>query len=530
MLRECEKGSTREACQVFRPSGNRTQDSGNQSDQSVATKGVLDKLARSEEMINTLRNENHMLKNDLREAKRVLELETGEKIDNINLWLKSLIMERGGGSDRRGNSVGGGWRGRQQQISLLKSKVKSLESRLNSLSPSRFPVFFGPSENTDIAGVNQTSGATTLGIGTASGSQDLFVVPSGFTEPPFTQRHSAKEKNKMVMMLEQENEKLRKDVELFKTKYAKTKARENNLSTEVREFKKKMETLLDKGQHDDELITALADNNKQLKESVKREQEMRSKLEQDVRKETESLTSSLTQKKNEAEKLEKILFQKDDEIRELQKLLKNVQSSSTLPQESTFSSEPVNETKAVSIGKAGNTDGANTTKEITLLQVERDGLRKLVESMNERVDLLLEENCKLKNELSILENAKSSKGTAYWRLARHTRSDGLKETEPNEKSHVGQTKMSGNHSVNMDHLLNRQFLIDVLSKSALSATSANIVSKQINVLQCALSDTLKENETLKELLDKLRSLRREDFNLLSEIVRQLRAVSEDEKV
>lgn len=103
------------------------------------------------------------------------------------------------------------------------------------------------------------------------------------------------------------------------------------------------------------------------------------------------------------------------------------------------------------------------------------------------------------------------------------------ETErgPDEKRNSASKKRN---KIELERLLNRQFLIDTLSKCSLNAASANTVSKQMGMLQSALSSSYKEIESLRELREKLRSVRREDFNLLSEIVRQLRVASENDEL
>lgn len=294
VIRESRKptnvGSTQSLRLSINPTGG---EPGNFDQQNLSTKGTLEKLARSEEIIKTLRNENHTLKSDLREAKRVLELETGEKIDNINLWLRTILAERGGSSDRRGRSSGG-WRGRQQQISLLRFKVKSLESRLNSLSPLPFHLNTNRNDELEDVYTMRKSGATTLGI-------ESIFAESDF-ELPFNQRQIATDKSK-ITVLEKEITRLNDEIQSSKSRFAKTKARENSLSVEMQELKKKMAQLLEKGKHDDELITAMIDSNQKLQDTVKRKQDEIEQLQQKLRSETEKLVSSSLQKSSELEKL-----------------------------------------------------------------------------------------------------------------------------------------------------------------------------------------------------------------------------------
>ncbi|THD21883.1 hypothetical protein D915_007432 [Fasciola hepatica] len=520
MVRESRMEANRELSQPLRLSTNRAVDTARQIEQNTSTKGTLAKLAKSEEIIKILRNENHTLKHDLREAKRVLELETGEKIENINLWLKTLILERGSGSERRGRSMGG-WRGRQQQISLLRSKVKSLESRLNSMSPLRLHVSAERIDDLDTVDTDQKSGATTLGIESIFGESNL--------ELPLTQRQSVTDKNK-ITLLEQEITKLNSDLQSYKNKFAKAKARENSLSVETQEMKKKMIKLFEKGKHDDELVSAMMETNQKLQDNLRQQQEEAIKSEQHLRNETEKLMSTLAQKKNELEKLEKILFQKDDEIRDLENAVRNLPNASNCAQVSNSQSEIMNG------GLGANTEKTliveerdKLEKQITLLEIERDGLRKLVETVNGRVDSLVQENADLKYELSLRNSEKSSSKISNARSFNHDESKRTKATESELEEKCDRVSKKPN-KIEIERLLSRQFLIDTLSKCALSAASANTVSKQIGILQSALTDSYGEIERLRELGEKLRSIRREDFNLLSEIVQQLRVASENDKV
>lgn len=524
VIRDSRKLTNVDSTQSLRLSINQTGgESGNSEQQNLSTKGTLEKLARSEEIIKTLRNENHTLKSDLREAKRVLELETGEKIDNINLWLRTLLAERGGSSDRRGRS-GGGWRGRQQQISLLRSKVKSLESRLNSLSPLPFHLNTNRNDELESVYTARKSGATTLGI-------ESIFAESDF-ELPLTQKQSATDRSK-IAVLEKEITKLNDEIQTSKSRFAKAKARENSLSVEMQELKKKMVQLLEKGKHDDELITAMIDSNQKLQDTVKQKQEEIEQLQQNFRSETEKLISSSLQKGSELEKLKKILFQKDDEIRELENMIRDNQSVSSCTEGQKSMSNTTTSQGGLCEDKSLDEATQKLKKQTRLTQIECDGMKKLVESLNDRVDLLLQENANLKYELS-LKNSEDFAQLSNQHLSNHEQNKRgtvitktTTETGPDEKRNCASKKRN---KTELERLLNRQFLVDTLSKCSLNAASANTVSKQMGLLQSALSDSYKEIESLRELREKLRSVRREDFNLLSEIVRQLRVASENDEL
>eukprot|EP00899_Mesostigma_viride_P011534 jgi/Mesvir1/20381/Mv12288-RA.1 len=122
----------------------------------------------------------------------------------------------------------GDWRGRAQQISLLKDKIKELQRQLKAGG----------------------------GSGTASGAEE-----SG--SPSFDDRHRSnlerqeRDRRKEFEVTKEELQSARLEVATFKGKYEAGAARIRILEHEVRSLKEKLQTLLTKAATDDKLVDAL---------------------------------------------------------------------------------------------------------------------------------------------------------------------------------------------------------------------------------------------------------------------------------
>lgn len=93
---------------------------------------------------------------------------------------------------------------------------------------------------------------------------------------------------------------------------------------------------------------------------------------------------------------QKILFQKDDEIRELENMIRNNQSVSGCTEGQKCMSGTTTNEGGFYENKPLNEDTQKLKKQTRLTQIECDGMKKLVETLNDRVDSLLQENADLK--------------------------------------------------------------------------------------------------------------------------------------
>lgn len=164
------------------------------------------------------------------ETKKKLSVLTDE---NKNLS-RALTRELGDGVELE-QAVSGGWRGRAQQIIMLKSKIKKLEAAASS-------------------GI--TLGSMSKGRGTnndvdAKAEEELHEMSN--------------ERRKMVESLTEERLQLMESNKALETKSSSQRARISTLEGEVRRMKDNLQLVLEKAGNDDDLLDALRNEVGRLK-------------------------------------------------------------------------------------------------------------------------------------------------------------------------------------------------------------------------------------------------------------------------
>ncbi|KAA3680696.1 uncharacterized protein DEA37_0013346 [Paragonimus westermani] len=276
-----------------------------QGDNSVQLKSLQEKLAKYEQSITELKNQNHTFKNELKAARKVLELETGEAITNLSMWLKTI--ERKNDVDFNGTMKPGvQWRGRQQQIVLLKARLRSLEMQTQERVMHEHRHSRSDIDGSLEAG-RLTSGATTLDV------EDIICFENELNHQEcnrsVTNRDQmslcSKLKNvNQVAQLEKENETLREEIRVLKNRKTNWKTREQNLTLEVKNLKAQAQCLLNKSNNDEELIQSLLEYQKKLQASIQQELDKQCTMENELRKKNDEACSVQLQHKNEIEKLQ----------------------------------------------------------------------------------------------------------------------------------------------------------------------------------------------------------------------------------
>ncbi|KAF6774288.1 hypothetical protein AHF37_09745 [Paragonimus kellicotti] len=276
-----------------------------QGDNSAQLKSLQEKLIKYEQSITELKNQNHTLKNELKAARKVLELETGESIPNLTVWLKTI--ERKNDVDCNGTikpSVH--WRGRQQQIVLLKARLRSLEMQKQE----RFTHENRRPRNDNERSIETgrlTSGATTLDV------EDIICVENELNHQDCNRSVTNRDQMSLcsklksvnqVIQLEKENETLREEIKVLKNKTINLKTREQNLSLELKNVKTQVQCLLTKSNNDEELIQSLLEYQKKLQTSIQQELSKQCTMEIELRKKNDEACSVQSQHKNEIEKLQ----------------------------------------------------------------------------------------------------------------------------------------------------------------------------------------------------------------------------------
>uniref|UniRef100_A0ABM5GMM0 Coiled-coil domain-containing protein 13 n=1 Tax=Pogona vitticeps TaxID=103695 RepID=A0ABM5GMM0_9SAUR len=266
------------------------------------TKVVQGQLSAANLKISELRNQLQTTKQELKMTQKLLANEVGEDVSVQNLL-----------------ATPGSWRGRAQQILVLQSKVRELESQLGH-SRSR------PSE--------RNAHGEGLGL-TDSGK------PSAQEKNVLRIRTLEREKKEAVEKLTGEYSALQKDHEDVKKKLDGAKARNQVLSNEVKTLKEQISTLLDKGKHDDELIDALLSQLKDMQVILKnlsqqdeRSKECRQSLGQQLNLEAQKQNSLI-------EQLKRMVAEREAQVQDLEKRIEQLTTQHRLPQTEDSSSDSI---------------------------------------------------------------------------------------------------------------------------------------------------------------------------------------------
>ncbi|ELU15563.1 hypothetical protein CAPTEDRAFT_52768, partial [Capitella teleta] len=248
-------------------------------------KSLQDKLKQSEMKLAEQRNQNQSLRNEVKVFQKVLNQEIGE-----NIPVQSLLT---------GTS---GWRGRAQQIIALQKKVNELKCQLGEVKSKRSDLELDADLEDQFMG---------------SASSRLTASSVDIRGRKNVQRMEKERKEAQERMLN-EMKALEQDHETLKGKFDATKARNKILSNEVKAMKQQVTTLIDKGKHDDELVSALLKQQEQLKLSIEANTEKQRELE-NVKKDTlHKLSTKSLQENNIVEQLKAIVAEKEAKVHQLE--------------------------------------------------------------------------------------------------------------------------------------------------------------------------------------------------------------------
>ncbi|XP_064617596.1 coiled-coil domain-containing protein 13-like [Liolophura sinensis] len=239
-------------------------------------KVLQDKLRQAEAKVTEFRNQCLTLRQELKVAQKVLNQEIGDAVN-----IQSLL---------NGNS---NWRGRAQQILTLQKKVTELKSKVEC-------------QTSDYDLEEEMMGSRTYRKQTADGRQRDQLKKLERERKEAQERAAAE-----VQALEEDNSTLKQKLDA-------SKARNKVLSNEVKALKQQKQTLLDKGHHDDELITALMQQLQQLKsllEDSSKNQKEKGDRQQEKLKE---LAMKTQQDNNIVEQLKAIVTEKEAKVKILE--------------------------------------------------------------------------------------------------------------------------------------------------------------------------------------------------------------------
>nr|CAX73223.1 Coiled-coil domain-containing protein 13 [Schistosoma japonicum] len=446
------------------------------------------KLKKMESIVSELRQKVQILNHDLLLAKKVVEAETGETIPNINTWLTNMKSKTG--------TIEGTWRGRQQQITALKSRIAKLQTQLVLKTHS-------PTEDVIYKDKETFSGATLFGANYFQDNDNdvLCSSPQVYNNSPklnhIVERNAIKTTH--ITQLQNDKKRLEEDLDSIKRTHQKTKLRINNLLQEQKDLKQQIVFLIQKGKHDDELVESLVQRNDDLQNELKRMNQIN--IEKDKKRELLSQElSNFEQTKNmEIKKLEEIINEKNQCIENLNERLDTINQSqmNQLNNQLTEQSK-LNEMESL------HYDEKHNLQHIQNLTIERDGLVKLVENMEYRIEELFNEKMKLE-----MQNAELTRKT-------------IAKSYSIKKSLLPSEKFNQNKEQLINYLTHQDYINDIISQCSLTAHSMKIITKYIKQLQTTLIQYDDEISSLKNNLKLSLDYRKDDLKLIMQVIDELR--------
>ncbi|KAH0627655.1 hypothetical protein JD844_003703 [Phrynosoma platyrhinos] len=442
-------------------------------------KALLEKLTAANLKISEYRNQLQTTKQELKMTQKLLANEVGEDVDIQNLL-----------------TTPGTWRGRAQRILVLQSKVRELENQLGH-SKSRL------SEN---------------------GCNDEVL---NFTD---SRKESAQEKNlQRIRSLEKEKkEALEKDHEEVKKKLDGAKSRNKVLSNEVKTLKEQISSLLEKGKHDDELIDALMNQQKEMQVILKNLSQQDERNKEGHQSLGVQLNVELQKQNCLINQLKQMVAEREARVKELEEKVRQLTMQHHLHHTdentnsiSTMSAESLEEGDYISASKKEGLFGSNTST----WTVSKMG-HTLVDSAATSFPFTASPGRVDDSTTKVWEAEKKFQEQQRRSVALEQQVEKLKtesgkstgSAKAHSKSKAAQLPSSTRQSLNMGD--KKDFPSAQLSEVPLESQIEELSTRQSSMLAIQID----ENEGLKNALQVTMKTKEEDFQVYQETVGQVKEI------
>ena len=243
---------------------------------SAKVHGDPDQLKRelesSHKQVTDLKHKNFQLNEEIKSLTRAFAKEVGDGA-NIEEILKAHNSANSASIDPNPPKEKG-WRGRAQQITMLKIKVKKLEQQLTESAMNNS--IANNNNNNNLSSPSLKSGITDAFSRLYNAETESTYKSKRFSEKePDADRKAADELEDManqrkeaMEIISQEHAQLLEQNQMLETKVTASKARIKNLETDCLKHKQQVKVMIDKTETDDQLISALRDELERLREQL----------------------------------------------------------------------------------------------------------------------------------------------------------------------------------------------------------------------------------------------------------------------
>lgn len=237
------------------------------------------------------------LKKDLTQANKTIEeyrRKNNSLVDENKQLNRTLVKELGDGVDieeaikacnttSTANAISG-WRGRAQQIVMLKTKLKRLENQIKEATAS-------PSMSMAQSSLTSNYQSSTVSAPSIRREhQSTFDVDIKAEEDI---AGMSNERRQAVEALTEDHARLYESNQVLETKVTAQKARIKNLETDVLKYKNQMKIIIEKTETDDQLIQALRAELERLRNSISASKSQAYKQKEDDKSKTKTLNTGI---------------------------------------------------------------------------------------------------------------------------------------------------------------------------------------------------------------------------------------------